>query len=122
MTTQHVFHYSTADEVINAAKHIMESMMVQRDILLNSPDLVRQYLQLRLGKAEREIFCVMFLDIQNRLISTDDLFMGTIDGATGQVSIYGQKKFIYIKRLLHYILSIKNELKMDLFGAPAQVQ
>lgn len=82
MTTQHVFHYSTADEVINAAKHIMESMMVQRDTLLTSPDLVRQYLQLRLGKAEREIFCVMFLDNQNRLISTDDLFMGTIDGAS----------------------------------------
>lgn len=82
MNSQAAFHYSTAAEVINAAKHIMESMMEQRDTLLTSPDLVRQYLMLRLGKAEREIFCVIFLDSQNRLISSEDLFMGTIDGAS----------------------------------------
>lgn len=55
--------------------------MEQRDTLLTSPQLVRQYLMLRLGKAEREIFCVIFLDNQNRLIASEDLFMGTIDGA-----------------------------------------
>ncbi|QEY16020.1 DNA repair protein RadC [Cellvibrio sp. KY-GH-1] len=78
---QPTFNYTTAEEVINAAKHIMESMMEQRDTLLTSPQLVRQYLMLRLGKAEREIFCVIFLDNQNRLIASEDLFMGTIDGA-----------------------------------------
>lgn len=82
MGSQPTFNYSTADEVIDAAKHIMESMMEQRDTLLTSPDLVRQYLMMRLGRAEREIFCVIFLDNQNRLIAADDLFMGTIDGAS----------------------------------------
>lgn len=82
MGNQQAFHYSTADEVINAAKHIMESMMEQRDTFLTSPDLVRQYLMMRLGRAEREIFCVIFLDNQNRLIAAEDLFMGTIDGAS----------------------------------------
>lgn len=81
MGSQHTFNYQTAEEVISAAKHIMESMMAQRDVLLTSPELVRQYLMTRLGRAEREIFCVMFLDTQNRLIATEDLFMGTIDGA-----------------------------------------
>lgn len=81
MGNQHSFNYTTAEEVINAAKHIMESMMEQRDTLLTSPQLVRQYLMLKLGKAEREIFCVIFLDNQNRLIASEDLFMGTIDGA-----------------------------------------
>ncbi|PUA30433.1 MAG: DNA repair protein [Cellvibrio sp. 79] len=82
MGNQQSFNYTTAEEVINAAKHIMESMMEQRDTLLTSPQLVRQYLMLRLGKAEREIFCVIFLDNQNRLITSEDLFMGTIDGAS----------------------------------------
>lgn len=80
MINQHVFLYSTAEEVINAAKHIMETMMVQRDTFLTNNELVRQYLMLRLGNEEREIFCVMFLDSQHRLIATEDLFMGTIDG------------------------------------------
>lgn len=82
MGSQQPFTYQSADEVINAAKHIMESMMVQRDVSLTSPDLVRQYLSVRLGNAEREIFCVLFLDNQNRLIVAEDLFMGTIDGAS----------------------------------------
>lgn len=82
MSSQKQFHYSTAGEVIDAAKHIMESMMEQRDTLLTSPDLVRQYLMMRIGRAEREIFCVLFLDNQNRLIAAEDLFMGTIDGAS----------------------------------------
>lgn len=82
MDSQQAFNYSTADEVIDAAKHIMESMMTQRDTLLTNTDLVKQYLAMRLGRAEREIFCVMFLDSQNRLIASEDLFMGTIDGAS----------------------------------------
>ncbi len=82
MTSQQSFHYTTADEVINAAREIIESMMMQRETLLTSPDLVRQYLQARLGRSEREIFCVLFLDSQNRLISAEDLFQGTIDGAS----------------------------------------
>lgn len=82
MDSQQAFSYTTAEEVINAAKHIMESMMEQRDTLLTSPDLVRQYLMMRLGRAEREVFCVLFLDNQNRLIIAEDLFMGTIDGAS----------------------------------------
>lgn len=82
MTSQQLFQYSSVDEVINAARDIMESMMAQRDTVLTSPELVRQYLQLRLGKSEREVFCVLFLDSQNRLISAEDLFQGTIDGAS----------------------------------------
>ena len=82
MGSQHAFSYQTVEEVISAAKHIMESMMVQRDVVFTTPDLVRQYLSVRLGNAEREIFCVLFLDNQNRLIAAEDLFMGTIDGAS----------------------------------------
>jgi DNA repair protein RadC len=82
MNSQSSFVYATAEEVINAARHIMESLFVQHDVLLTSPELVRSYLSMRIGREEREIFCVMFLDNQNRLIATEDLFQGTIDGAS----------------------------------------
>lgn len=81
MSNQSQFIYSSAEEVINAARHIMESLFVQHDVLLNSPALVRSYLQMRIGREEREIFFVLFLNSRNRLIAAEDLFQGTIDGA-----------------------------------------
>jgi DNA repair protein RadC len=82
MNNQHTFIYSTADEVITAARSIMESMMVQRDVVLTSPDLVRQYLMTRLCREEHEVFCVLFLDNQNRLIAAENMFRGTINAAS----------------------------------------
>lgn len=82
MKSQRTFIYSTAEEVISAAKDIMESMMEKRDVVLTSPELVRQYLSARLGSAEHEIFCVLFLDNQHRLVAAEDMFRGTIDGAS----------------------------------------
>lgn len=78
--SQQTFIYSTAEEIIDAAKSIMESMMVQRDAFTN-PNIVKDYLRARIGNLEHEVFTVMFLDNQNRLIKAEDMFRGTIDGA-----------------------------------------
>lgn len=74
------FVYSTEDEVLNAAKSIMENRIQHHD-LLNSPNLVVSYLTTRLGHREREVFLVLYLNNQNQLISSEELFLGTIDGA-----------------------------------------
>lgn len=74
------FTYKTEEEVINAARHIMESKMTQNDHFLNTQSTA-QYFELRLGMLEREVFCVMFLNNQHQLIMTEDMFLGTIDGA-----------------------------------------
>jgi DNA repair protein RadC len=39
-------------------------------------------LQLKLGEAERELFACLFLDNRHRLIQYEELFYGTIDGAS----------------------------------------
>jgi DNA repair protein RadC len=75
------FLYGTEEEVIDAALHIMESKVANRE-LCTSPADVKRYCQLRLGNKECEIFSVMFLDSQNKLIHTEDMFRGTIDGAS----------------------------------------
>ena len=74
------FLYSTEEEVIHAALHIMESKVANRDTY-TSAAIVSRYFQLRLGDKECEIFSVMFLDNQHKLIHTEDMFRGTIDGA-----------------------------------------
>lgn len=43
---------------------------------------VKEYLALKLGAHEREVFAVMFLDSQHRLISFEEMFFGTIDAAS----------------------------------------
>ena len=53
-------------------------------ISLSSPAAVRDYLRLSLGSLPYEIFCVLYLDAQNRLLAMDELFRGTIT----QTSVY----------------------------------
>lgn len=46
-----------------------------------APGPARELLQARLATAEREVFTVLFLNSQHKLIAAEDLFYGTIDGA-----------------------------------------
>jgi DNA repair protein RadC len=45
---------------------------------LGSPDAVRQYLRISMGRQQHESFVVLFLDVKNRLLACDELFRGTL--------------------------------------------
>lgn len=47
-------------------------------VTLSSPSAVKQYLQLLIGSKPYESFAVLFLDVKNRLIATEELFRGTL--------------------------------------------
>jgi DNA repair protein RadC len=51
---------------------------------LTSPEAVRDYLRLSLAALPHEVFVVLFLDSQHRLLSADELFRGTL----AQTSVY----------------------------------
>jgi DNA repair protein RadC len=51
---------------------------------LNSPQAVRDWLRLHCANLEHEVFIVLHLDAQNRVISVDELFRGTLT----QTSVY----------------------------------
>ncbi|MES2933425.1 MAG: DNA repair protein RadC, partial [Pseudomonadota bacterium] len=51
---------------------------LQSGVSLSSPQAVKQYLQLLIGKKPYESFAVLFLDVKNRLIATEELFRGTL--------------------------------------------
>ncbi len=60
------------------------SAELQEKPLIDSPQAVRDYLQLQLGSRPHEIFAVLFLDSQHRLIALEELFRGTLS----QTSVY----------------------------------
>ena len=49
--------------------------------VLSSPEQTREFLQHHLGGEVREVFSVIFLDSQHRVLRCEDLFLGTLDGA-----------------------------------------
>lgn len=51
---------------------------------LHSPDAVKDYLRLKLGDRPHEVFAVVFMDSQNRVIACEELFRGTLT----QTSVY----------------------------------
>ena len=51
---------------------------------LGSPREVRDYLRLLLARADREVFVVLMLDAQHRVIASEELFRGTLT----QTSVY----------------------------------
>ena len=55
-----------------------------------TPDAVRDYLRLLLGDRPHEVFAVMFLDAQNRVIETLEMFRGTLT----QTSVYPREVVI----------------------------
>jgi DNA repair protein RadC len=49
--------------------------------VMSAPARTRQFLRLKLGALDHEVFSVLFLDKRHRLIEYVELFRGTIDGA-----------------------------------------
>ena len=51
---------------------------LQAGKLLSSPATVRQYLRCTLGRQQHESFVVLFLDVKNRLLASEEMFRGTL--------------------------------------------
>jgi DNA repair protein RadC len=72
---------ATSDEILAAARQML-AHRVRRGTSLSSPRLVKDFLCIKLGALEHEMFCVLLLDKRHRLIEYVELFRGTIDGAS----------------------------------------
>lgn len=60
-------------------RYLLQELQVSP--IFNDLDRVRMYLQTELAHREREIFLVLFLDNQHRLIKKEEMFLGTIHSA-----------------------------------------
>ncbi len=77
------YRLATTDEVLSAARQAL-SHRVRRGSTLSSPSAVRDYLRVKLGDLEHEVFATLILDSQHRLIEYAELFRGTL----AQTSVY----------------------------------
>lgn len=86
--------YVQLQAVLEMARRALGEQMRAQDAL-NSPDAVKSYLRLTLGRRNHEVFAVLFLDAQNRPVAVEELFRGTLT----QTSVYPRE---VIKRALHH--------------------
>lgn len=86
--------YAQLQAVLELARRALHED-IKRQTLLNSPQRVREYLRLSLAHLPHEVFVVLFLDTQNRLIAQEELFRGTLS----QTSVHPRE---VVKQALRY--------------------
>jgi DNA repair protein RadC len=69
--------------VLELSRRALAEQLKAREAL-GSPEAVKDYLRLALAHRPHEVFAVLFLDAQNRLIALEELFRGTLT----QTSVY----------------------------------
>ena len=74
---------ANAGDVLQAAQRVLVGQLRGSQVL-SSPQLVYDYLRFRLGALEHEVFGVVHLDSQNRVIEYVEMFRGTVS----QTSVY----------------------------------
>jgi len=81
--TYGAFIPASAGAIIATARLCLDTMLT-RTATLASPADVKNYLAVKLGPYEREVFAVLFLDPQHRVIEYQEMFSGTLT----QTSVY----------------------------------
>jgi len=74
--------YQTQQRVIQMALTLLEKQMKQKPVSFNSTAETLQYLRLQLEQLEREVFMVLYLDTQHRLIASETTSLGTINATS----------------------------------------
>lgn len=69
--------------VLELARRSLSQELAERPVF-DSPARVKQHLRLTLGHLPHEVFAVLFLDAQNRLMRLEEMFRGTLT----QTSVY----------------------------------
>ncbi len=80
--------------VLELTRRALTQKMTQTPVF-DSPQAVRQYLQLQLGARPHEVFAVLYLNSQNRWLGWEELFRGTLT----QTSVYPRE---VVLRALHH--------------------
>ncbi len=89
-----VAKYVQLQAVVEMTTRYLSETLTKGDVM-ESPDHTRHYLSSRLRDKEREVFLILYLDTQHRVILDEILFEGTINSA----SIYPRE---IVKRALFH--------------------
>ncbi|WP_127958521.1 RadC family protein [Serratia microhaemolytica] len=90
-----MYYQDHEQKIITQAISLLESRLQTCEIQFTHSGTVRRYLRLHLEGLEREIFFVMYLDNQHRLIAGETVFTGTLNS----VNVYPRE---IVKQVLFY--------------------
>lgn len=76
------------------------AQQLQRGEVFDSPKAVQHYLQLHLAYKGHEVFAVLFLDAQHRLLALEEMFRGTLT----QTSVYPRE--VVLRALYHQAAAV----------------
>jgi DNA repair protein RadC len=85
--------------VLELARRALAQQLKERTVF-ESPNAVKDFLQLHLAQKPYEVFAVLFLDIQNRMLAMEELFRGSVS----QTSVYPRE--IVLRALHHNATSV----------------
>ncbi len=85
--------------VVELARRALAQQIRQKP-LFDSPQAVAHYLQLHFGHKPHEVFAVLFLDSQHRLLALEELFRGTL----AQTSVYPRE--VVLRALHHHAAAV----------------
>jgi DNA repair protein RadC len=85
--------------VLELARRAIHQRLSESTVLAD-PGAVKQHLQLRLAHLKYEVFVVCFLDAQNKLLQTEELFRGTLS----QTSVYPRE--VVLRALHHHAAAV----------------
>lgn len=72
------------ERLLARARKVLEKRLRKTTVAMESPSEVREFLKFELAEEAREVFCVLYLDVQNQVISFEPMFVGTLT----QTSVY----------------------------------
>ena len=75
--------YAQLQAIFEMSRRALAEQLQQRDVF-KSPQAVRDYLVLKLGSLTKEVFLVLFLDTQNRLLASEEMFSDSLS----ETSVY----------------------------------
>ena len=85
--------------VLELARRAMAQQLQERTVFAD-PNAVKHYVQLHLATRNHEVFAVLFLDVQNKLLAMEELFRGTLT----QTSVYPRE--VVIRALHHHAAAV----------------
>jgi DNA repair protein RadC len=93
---------ATSEQILAAARQVL-AHRVRRGATLNSPRSVYEYLTVKLGALDYEVFGLVLVDQRHKVIECVELFRGTLSGA----SVYPREvvKLVLEKQAAGVVLS-----------------
>ena len=85
--------------VMELARRALAQQLRTREVF-DSPNAVKHYLQLHLAHKPHEVFAVLFLDSQHRLLALEEMFRGTLT----QTSVYPRE--VVLRALHHHAAAV----------------